>query len=208
MPYSTLLMRLVLPVRAKVDLLKGGQVEFNAAGFIGPFNIFLIGSLVDALTLKFGGAAFEMKGGAKPHFDVHYLDFEIGEDLKFAQQLQAYLSPKDGNGVFIQPLLTGVGIEAGYGINLGTIGIGATSFFNVSLNVSAELPFDDKESLFKVSLGRRLSPFTMSILPFAGSGYFSVFAAADGVRGSAKKVPKMVVERLPLTLTMRTNTPT
>jgi len=129
------------------------------------------------------GAIFEMVGGSSPHFDVAYKDFQIGEDLKFAQQLQSFLTPKDGNGVFLQPLTRTAGIEAGYGIDLGSIGVGATSFFNVTLNVSAELPFTDSESLFKVSLGRRLRPFTMSVIPFAGSGYFAIFAAPDKIRG-------------------------
>ena len=37
--------------------------------------------------------------------------------------------------------------------------------------------------MFKTSLGTRLAPFTISILPYAGSGYFSLFSAADGIRG-------------------------
>lgn len=169
-------------VRASFDL-RTQKSDYSATAYIGPFDIYLIGGLVDALRLKFGGAAFSMGSGTKARLDVKYEDFKIGKDLEFAQQLQSFLSPKEGNGVFIQPMTRSAGIEAGYGINLGTIGVGATSFFNVSLNVSAELPFGDEESLFKVSLGRRLSPFSMGVLPFVGSGYFSIFAAADGVRG-------------------------
>lgn len=170
-----------ITLRASFDLLSQ-RSSFAATAFIGPFDIYLIGGVVDALRLKFGGAAFTMRDKASPRFDVIYEDFEIGKQLEFAQKLQSYLSPKDG-GVFIQPMTRAAGIEAGYGINLGTIGFGATSFFNVTLNVSAELPFDDSESLFKVSLGRRLAPFTMGVFPFVGSGYFAIFAAADGIRG-------------------------
>lgn len=172
-----------LEVRASVDLLAVDKSEFKARGYIGAFDIKLIGGLVDALTLQFGGATFELAGGAKPRFDVSYTNFIIGRDLDFAKKLESYLLPEEGNGVFVQPLTRRAGIEAGYGINLGTLSVGGTSFFNVTLNVSAELPFDDGEALFKVSLGRRLAPFTMSVLPFAGSGYFSIYAAPDGVRG-------------------------
>nr|KZA99872.1 hypothetical protein A4A59_20840 [Rhizobium leguminosarum] len=171
-----------IAVRASVDLLRH-KTDFLATAHMGPFDIYLIGDIADALRLKFDGAAFSMGQDTSPRFDVKYLDFVIGKDLEFAQKLQSYLSPKEGNGVFIQPMTRGAGIEVGYGINLGTIGVGATSFFNVSLNVSAELPFDNQESLFKVSLGRRLSPFTMGVFPFVGSGYFAIYAAADGVRG-------------------------
>lgn len=172
-----------IQVRTVVDLLARQPPSFTARGHFGPFTINLIGGLVDALKLRFGGAAFEMVGASKPRFDVLYENFEIGTDLAFAKNLQSFLTPKNGNGVFVQPSSRGAGIEAGYGINLGVIGVGATSFFNVTLNVSADLPFDNQESLFKVSLGRRLNPFSMSVLPFAGSGYFAVFAAASGVRG-------------------------
>ncbi|OSI28070.1 methyl-accepting chemotaxis protein [Bradyrhizobium canariense] len=171
-----------IEVRASADLLKG-TLAFAARGYLGRFDIKLIGSIVDALTLKFGGASFTLEAGAKPRFDVIYEDFIIGRDLEFAQKLQSYLKPDEGSGVFIQPLVGRPGLEAGYGINLGVLSVGATSFFNVTLNVSAELPFNNGESLFKVSLGRRLAPFTMSALPFAGSGYFSIFAGADGIRG-------------------------
>jgi hypothetical protein len=172
-----------LRVRAVVDLLHPDKLDFRATGSLGPFDVRLVGNLIDALTLKFDGAVFEMVNGSSPHFDVAYKDFVIGKDLEFAQKLQSFLSPKDGNGVFLQPMTRTAGIEAGYGIDLGSIGVGVTSFFNVTLNVSAELPFTDSESLFKVSLGRRLRPFTMSVIPFAGSGYFAIFAAPDGIRG-------------------------
>lgn len=175
--------RFGIHVRSVVDLLRPQKSDYHAYGEMGPFDIKLIGGLVDALRLKFGGAAFEVRRGEKARFDVIYKSFEIGKDLEFAKPLQEFLTPKDGNGVFIQPMTRGVGIEAGYGINLQTIGVGATSFFNVILSVSAELPFDDSESLFKVSLGRRLAPFSMSVVPFAGSGFFSIYCAADGVRG-------------------------
>ena len=171
-----------IALRASIDLLKQTS-DFSATAHIGPFDIFLIGGVIDALRLKFGGAAFSVRSNTAARFDVIYDDFVIGKDLEFAQKLQSFLAPKDGSGVFIQPMTRGAGIEAGYGINLGTIGVGATSFFNVTLNVSAELPFGNEESLFKVSLGRRLAPFTMGVFPFVGSGYFSIFAAADGVRG-------------------------
>lgn len=171
-----------ITMRASIDLLKQ-KSDFSATASLGPFEIYLIGGVVDALRLRFGGAAFTVASNTSSRFDVVYQDFVIGRDLEFAQKLQSYLSPKEGNGVFIQPMTRTAGIEAGYGINLGTIGIGVTSFFNVSLNVSAELPFGNEESLFKVSLGRRLSPFTMGVFPFVGSGYFAIYAAADGVRG-------------------------
>ena len=123
--------RFSLSVRTVVDLFAPNKMNFRANGYLGPFAIHLVGSLIDALTLRFGGAAFEFVDGSKPRLDVKYQSYEIGEDLKFAQNLQDYLTPKDGSGVILTPLTRTVGIEAGYGINLGIIGVGETSFFNV-----------------------------------------------------------------------------
>jgi hypothetical protein len=175
--------RFTLTTRVEVDLLEQGKTEFTAAGSLGPFAIKLVGSVVDALTLRFNGASFAASGGAAPRFDISYGSYEVGSDLQFVQRLQSYLTPSDGAGFHIGPLDWTLGIEAGYGVNLGSIGVGEVSFFNIVFDVSADLPFTNSEALFKTSLGTRLSPFTISILPFAGSGYFSLFSAADGIRG-------------------------
>lgn len=171
-----------IAVRASTDLLHPERSHFSAAAHLGPFDVKLIGPL-DALTLSFDGASFEASDTSKPRFDVKYNEFKIGPLLEFAKALQQYLSPGEGSGPYIQPLREGAGIEAGYAIDLGIISLGETSFFNVKLAVSAELPFDSRDARFRVSLGRRLAPFTMSVLPFAGSGYFAVIANAQGVVG-------------------------
>jgi hypothetical protein len=175
--------RFVLSTKIEVDLLDQGKTEFTAAGSLGPFAIKLVGSVVDALTLRFGGASFAARNGAAPRFDISYDSYEIGPALDFVTELQSYLTPSDGAGFHIGPLDWALGIEAGYGVNLGSIGIGEVSFFNIIFDVSADLPFTNDGALFKTSLGTRLSPFTISILPYAGSGYFSIYSAADGIRG-------------------------
>ena len=68
-------------------------------------------------------------------------------------------------------------------MNLGGFSIGPVSFFNIVFDVSAELPFDNRPAMFKTSLGRRTAPFTISALPYAGSGFFSIFASAQGIVG-------------------------
>lgn len=175
--------RFVLTTKIEVDLLNEGKTDFAASGSLGPFAIKLVGSVIDALTLRFGGASFVANNGAAPRFDVAYQSYEVGPALDFIKQLQDYLAPSDGAGFHIGPLDWALGIEVGYGVNLGSIGIGEVSFFNIIFDVSADLPFTSAGALFKTSLGTRLAPFTISILPYAGSGYFSLFSAADGIRG-------------------------
>jgi hypothetical protein len=174
---------LTITSKTKIDFIEK-TAQFRSVGELGPFNIQLLGNLVpDVLTLMFDGVRFESTGGPV-HCDVKFRDFKIGKVLKFLEQLQTFLTPKKGSGFYIVPLYSGVGIEAGYGLNLGTISVAANvSFFNVSLNAAVRLPFDDHEATFVTSLSRRDAPFTISAAPYGGSGFFSLEANAKGVTG-------------------------
>lgn len=173
---------LKIGTKIEVDLLNP-KIEARVVGSLGPFDIKLVGSF-DALTLKFRGATFQSRTGEDARFDIAYDDYEIGPELKFLEDLQSFLSPKEGSGAYLIPLRGIPGIEAGYKLDLGIISIGACSFFNVSLNTSALLPFTNKgEALFRASLSRYDSPFTISYLPFGGSGFMSVDANAKGIVG-------------------------
>lgn len=174
--------RFDVAVKVDIDLLGKEAVKFRADAKLGAFQVNLLGGIFDAVALKFHGASFLIEDGGKPSFDVDYNTFEIGEKLKFAQKLQSFLSPS-GSGFYLQPLDGLPGIEAGYGINLGTIQLGGISFSNVSLNVAALLPFTDSEALFRASLARRLAPFTISVPPFGGAGYFAITASAKKIVG-------------------------
>lgn len=175
--------RFDVSARLDIDLLGKTPASFRAGGRIGAFKVNLLGSKIfDAIRLEFHGASFVIENGGKPSFDVDYKDFVIGEKLKFAQQLQSFLTPS-GGGFYLQPLDRMPGIEAGYGLNLGTIQLGGMSFSNVSLNVAALLPFTDSEAMFRASLARRLAPFTISVPPFGGSGYFAITANARSIIG-------------------------
>lgn len=173
---------LKIGTKIEVNLLDPG-IDARVTGSLGPFDIKLVGSF-DALTLKFRGATFQSRTGEDPRFDIAYDDYEIGPELKFLEDLQSFLSPKEGSGAYLIPLRGIPGIEAGYKLDLGIISIGACSFFNISLNTAALLPFTNKgEALFRASLSRYDSPFTISYLPFGGSGFMSVDANANGIVG-------------------------
>lgn len=175
--------RFDLKMNAAYDLLKG-TVDMKSVGSLGPFDVKLVGKFFDAVTLQFDGMDFSFELGGSTRFDVHYRDFVIGSKLQFVQKLQSFLNPSgDGNGFFMQAMQRAPGIEAGYGLNLGTIQLGGMAFSNVSLNVIAELPFDGSEALFKFSLGRATAPFLVSIPPFGGGAYVAIFANAQGFRG-------------------------
>ena len=111
--------RFTLSTRIEVDLLNSGSTSLVSTGALGPFSINLVGGTVKALKLRFSGAKFESRNGGAPRFDISYDNFEVGEDLDFVKQLEAYLTPSDGSGFHIGPSPFGPGLEVGYGVNLG-----------------------------------------------------------------------------------------
>ncbi|MEL6465697.1 MAG: hypothetical protein AAFQ58_12085 [Pseudomonadota bacterium] len=159
------------------------EVKFRSVGTLGAFDIKLVGDIFDALTLKFRGAEFTTEAGQKPRFDIDYDDYEIGPELEFVQDLQSIMSPKEGSGAFILPSFAPPSVEAGYKLQLGLFSIGVVSFFNISLNTSAILPFTDNDARFRASLSTRDDPFTISYLPYGGSGFFAIEANTNGIVG-------------------------
>lgn len=167
---------------ARINLLdaKNGPT-FQSIGELGAFDIRLLGS-VDALTLHFQGVRFMSRGGT-PDCDLQYDGFTIGNELRFLEQLTPFFGSKAGSGFYLQPLSSGIGLEAGYGLNLGTFSVGNLAIFNVSLNAAARLPFDNREATFVAALSRRDSPFTIAVAPYGGSGFFALEANTKGIVG-------------------------
>ena len=175
--------RLDVAVSASVELQHPDKVNFSVKGVVGPFAINLVGDLIEAVSIKFHGATFGLGANGKPKFDVDYDTFVIGDDLKYIQQLQSLFGPSDGSGFYLQPTLSPLGIEAGYGIGLPIISFGNVSFSNISLNAAVVIPFDGNDARFKASLSRRDAPFTISVAPYGGSGFFGIEANAEGLVG-------------------------
>jgi hypothetical protein len=175
--------RFELAMTATIDLTQA-KADMHAKGRIGPFDVRLLGSVFDAVTLIFDGVDFGFELGASPRFDVHYRDFKIGPKLEFIAILQTYMTPSgDGSGFFIEPMPDRPGILAGYGINLGTIQLGGVAFSNVLLNAAATLPFDGEAAMFRFALGRAMAPFLISVPPYGGGGFVAIHADAQGFRG-------------------------
>jgi hypothetical protein len=173
---------LTLSAHLSVNLLDPSKRSFTIQGTLQPFKVELLPQL-NAVTLKFAPATFTSTDGSKPKFDVKVSDVIIGPELQFLAALGDFLSPKGGNGFFITPQWAPPGIEAGFGIDLGTISLGEVSFLNVSLGASCLLPFDDRPAQFYVNLARRDAPFMISALPFGGGGFFSLIATSKGIVG-------------------------
>jgi len=169
--------------RSEIDLLHPNDFTFESTGEIGPFDVKLVPFIdLDAITLKFGGARFRTGRGTKPSFDCDFRDFEVGEALKFLEELKKSL-PIGDSGIYIEPLTWTSGLRVGYALDIGVVPLGTLSFVNVSVALAADLPFTDKDAIFSVSLGRRLAPFGVNATPFAGSGYLSILSTAREIVG-------------------------
>ncbi|TFZ59024.1 hypothetical protein E4V01_08510 [Methylorubrum sp. Q1] len=165
--------RLAIQTLAEVDLLDAATpAKVTVTGSVGPFKINLIPGIFEAVTIGFRGLTFTAGTGRSPDFDVRFGRTEIGKDAKFLDDLQAYLSPR-GGGLKVGLLAEEPGIEAAYGVNLGSFGVGTLSFSNVVLFAGAELPFQNSPARFRVSIGRPEAPFLISSTIFGGGGYLS-----------------------------------
>jgi hypothetical protein len=181
--------RLTITMRAEIDFLEIAKnpknikaPQFSVRGDVGRFQIRLFGSF-HAVSLHFRGFTFTSGTGQSSDFKVNFERVEVGKDAQFLKQLQDYMSPK-GDGLFVKPLASDPGIEAGYGLSLGSFGVGYLSFSNVTLNASAELPFSKGAAArFKVSVGRPDAPFLISSTIFGGGGYLALIADPEGFVG-------------------------
>jgi hypothetical protein len=159
----------------RVDLMTGTR-SAAVRGAMRPFQIHLLGSF-DIAIISFSGATFVSQNGSAPHFQADVQDVAIGTLIKFIKPLQKWLSPS-GNGFYVKPVVNPPGIEAGYGFDCDVIPLGAILFVNVSLGVSAFLPFTDSAAMFKFNFATPDRPFMIVAPPYGGGGYVSLTANA------------------------------
>ncbi|WP_316166833.1 MULTISPECIES: hypothetical protein [unclassified Bradyrhizobium] len=171
--------RLTIAAGANYDLLTPQNPPvFTAVATLSPFDI----DLFDVVTLMFDGARFTNDSRKGADFKLSYRDFKLGSKAEFIKPLESILNPK-GSGPYVRPLRGSPGIEAGYSLDIGIVAIGTLSFTNVSLNAACRLPFDNRQAIFSVSIGRRDKPFLISALPYTGGGFLGLLANSKSIIG-------------------------
>jgi hypothetical protein len=170
---------LTINASARYDLLEPQKPPvFIAKAELSAFDI----NLFEVVTLMFDGAKFNNDSTKGSDFALTYNDFKIGKKAEFIEPLQKFLNPK-GSGPYVKPNFSPIGIEAGYKLDLGIISIGNVSFSNVSLNAACRLPFENRQAVFTVSIGRRDSPFIISAAPYGGGGFLGLLANSKRMIG-------------------------
>ena len=176
--------KLEIHAHGEIDLLNGDhQPQFRVDGSVPRFNVKLL-PCFDVATMHFKPATFQAGTGRSTNFKLDIERVELGAEVAFIQEIQSFIgAPKDGNGFYIAASTERLGIVAGYRLALNPFSIGDLGFSHVSLNCACDLPFDDGDARFLISIGRPDSPVLIAAAPYAGAGYIGLIANAKGIVG-------------------------
>jgi hypothetical protein len=175
---------LLVRARGSVDLIKPERSTFTAEAFMPAFALQLLPSF-DVVTIGFAPAMLTAGPGQPFNVHIKVRGVELGNKVQFLKKLQNLMPPPPGGRGFYLRVMTGrsFGIEAGYMLPVGPITIGNMFIDDLSLNVSAELPFDTRDARFKLQISRPEVPFTIAVAPYAGAGHFGLIANPRGIVG-------------------------
>jgi hypothetical protein len=173
---------LTIDAKVSVDFISGAR-SATITGTLKPFEIHLLGALIDIVTIKFKGATFNSRNGSAPEFKADIQEVVLGTVLEFLRPLQAWMSPSGDSGPYVKPILLGgsAGIEAGYIYDAGLIQVGTLQFINVALGVAARLPFGNQPAELSFSFASPERPFLISQPPYGGGGYLRLVSTAQGI---------------------------
>lgn len=172
---------LVIEAGASIDLLTGDR-EAYANGYLHPFTVDILPDF-KIVTLKFSAATFGGGSGRSSKFRTNPVGVEIGEKLSYISALSGFLSGGGDQGPYYEISLLPPSIEVGYRLSLDQVPLGALMFYNISLNLSAVLPLDDRDARFRFTFARRDLPFIISVPPYGGGGFVGFTANAKGITG-------------------------
>lgn len=157
----------------------GGETKFSLYGKLSHFKI----ELAKVVVIDFETFEFVSEEGKKP--DVHVelagsnpITF-IG-DLAFLSALDKILSPAN----FSDPPYVDVtpqGIAAGYNLTIPTVAMGVFALQNLALGARLSLPFTGDPMRLRFNISELHDPFTVSVAPFGGGGFFALAVGVDGV---------------------------
>lgn len=182
LPLAKIKNDLVLKTTVEIDLVKNKR-RVSTLGQIRPFNIRLLGTRLDLVTIKFKGAEFSADTGSASRFNADIDSVEIGALLEFIKALQQFFGPKEGNGPYVSLQMFPPEIEAGYKYSSPLIPLGTLLILNVGISVSMHLPFDNRQAYFKFAFCSAEWPFLIVQMPYGGGGFVGLLASAKGIIG-------------------------
>ncbi len=172
--------RLMMKGISSAPLSDPSGATYRATASLDNFKINLFGCII----LWFEELRFDAQKGRRPDVVVQ---LKAGEDgvrfggpLEFVNTLRQVIP---ANGFSDPPALsvTPSGIEAGYSLNLPTLGVGVFTLSNASLGAAFALPFDSRPAAVRFNFSDRAHPFSLTVSALGGGGFFAIGVTARGV---------------------------
>ncbi|MCX6141189.1 MAG: hypothetical protein NTX15_10250 [Candidatus Kapabacteria bacterium] len=160
--------------------------EVKLYGSLSNFIINLIGDgAAQFLIITFNKISFSAKIGEKPSINPDIKSVEFAGPLSFVNKLKD-LIPKGGGGggvgfSFDFSVLP-TGITASMTIGLPNVTVGVFSLQNMAFLMSITIPFDGRPFSAYFAFCTKDNPFRLTIMMFAGGGFFGIEITPSGVR--------------------------
>ncbi|MGO4886117.1 hypothetical protein ACJ2A9_00020 [Anaerobacillus sp. MEB173] len=156
----------------------GSPPTYMVLGKLQEFALEFVG----AMLLKFSELRFTAENGKKMDVSAEGLDLIFQGPLEFVETIKNIIPPNAfSDPPFIDVSATGV--TSGFTLGIPSFGVGIFSFENIDLSAALSLPFVDQPAGVKFSISERQKPFNVSVMGFAGGGFFSLALSAKGIEG-------------------------
>ncbi|MCC2327359.1 hypothetical protein [Bacillus wiedmannii] len=133
-----------------------------------------------AMLLNFSVLRFTAENGKKMDVSAEGLDLVFQGPLEFVETLKNIIP----TNAFSDPPfvnVTATGVTVGFTLGIPSFGVGIFSIQNINLSAALSLPFVDQPAGVKFSVSERQKPFNVSVMGFAGGGFFSLALSAKGI---------------------------
>jgi hypothetical protein len=166
------------PPEPQIDIfgsLTNFKLQFPPPSASGPVKFPLV-------EVEFDDATFHKAPNQQPQVTANIAQVNFRGALAFLEVLKQFLPP-DGFSNPPDLKVDAAGAHLAYSLGLPAIGIGVFSLTNVRLGAGMEIPFTDSSgTAVSFSFSRFENPFQVSVLGFAGHGYFGFAADTSGLK--------------------------
>ena len=157
--------------------LNGVSASFDVDAELTNFAIVLIGE-DPFITIYIDSVTFTSKNGSKPDCRLKLDHVELGDQMKFVEDLAKALDPSQGP--FVE--LADASIRAGFRFAIESMTLGAFNLMQLAIEVAVSLPFDGTPVRCEFNLSDQQHPFLLSCGIYGGGGFLQLLLGLDGVQ--------------------------
>lgn len=168
---------LTIEALVRVPLGNPDDVQSRTSGDLRNVTIHIFDATHPFVSIDIRRIGFTQKGTAKPSVVVDIGDVRFGKALDFVRKLASFMSSRD-KPWWIDA--SAKGVEAGFALEIPSVGVGIFALSNISMRGLLEVPFTGDPVRFCFSFASRDDPFRVSVGIFGGGGFFGLCLRADG----------------------------